>query len=147
VGTFRADATDASVSPTSLMIRTGENVSVTFSIPNPAPQGGLLLDITTDVPESVIMPEVIVPDNLKSGVTKTCRYEPELNLTYAEFARHYGCVVLPARVRHPKDKAKVEVGVQVVERWILIQRRGRRERLVVEKMIKHQRGSRSTGGE
>jgi transposase len=71
------------------------------------------------------VPEVIVPDNLKSGVTKTCRYEPELNLTYAEFARHYGCVVLPARVRHPKDKAKVEVGVQVVERWILAALRNR----------------------
>lgn len=65
------------------------------------------------------VPEVIVPDNLKSGVTKICRYEPEVNPTYAELARYYGCAVLPARVRHPKDKAKVEVGVQIVQRWIL----------------------------
>lgn len=62
---------------------------------------------------------VIVPDNLKSGVTKAHRYEPDLNPTYAELAAHYGVAVLPARVRKPRDKAKVEVGVQVVERWIL----------------------------
>lgn len=71
------------------------------------------------------VPEVIVPDNLKSGVAKACRYEPEINPTYAEWARHYGCVVLPARVRHPRDKAKVEAGVQVVERWILAALRNR----------------------
>jgi len=65
------------------------------------------------------VPEVVVPDNLKSGVTKTCRYEPELNPTYQEMAAHYGTVVLPARVRKPRDKAKAETGVQVVERWIL----------------------------
>ena len=62
---------------------------------------------------------VIVPDNLKSGVTKAHRYEPDLNPTYAEWAAHYGVAVLPARVQKPRDKAKVEVGVQVVERWIL----------------------------
>lgn len=69
--------------------------------------------------------KVVVPDNLKSGVTKTCRYEPEINPGYAELARHYGCVVLPARVRKPRDKAKVEVGVQVVERWVLAALRNR----------------------
>ncbi len=64
-------------------------------------------------------PEVLVPDNLRSGVSRTCRYEPELNPTYAELAHHYGVAVLPARVRKPRDKAKAESGVQLVERWIL----------------------------
>lgn len=61
----------------------------------------------------------VVPDNLKAGVTRAHRYEPELNPTYAELAAHYGVVILPTRVGKPRDKAKVEVGVQVVERWIL----------------------------
>ena len=65
------------------------------------------------------VPEVLVPDNLKAGVKSPHRYEPDLNPSYQEFARHYGLAVVPARVRKPKDKAKVEVGVQVVERWIL----------------------------
>lgn len=65
------------------------------------------------------VPEVLVPDNLASGVTKTCRYEPDLNATYAEMAAHYGVAVVPARVRKPRDKAKVEAGVLLVERWIL----------------------------
>src|SRR5829696_10129318 len=65
------------------------------------------------------VPEMVVPDNLKSGVTKTCRYEPGINITYEEMAQHYGVAVVPARPRKPRDKAKVEVGVQVVERWIL----------------------------
>ena len=68
VGTFRADATGASVSPASLTLRSGENVAVTFTIPNAAPQGGLLLDVTTDVPESVIMPEVVVPEGATNVV-------------------------------------------------------------------------------
>jgi len=60
-----------------------------------------------------------VPDNLRSGVTKACRYEPELNPTYADLARHYGVAVIPSRVRNPRDKVKVEAGVLLVERWIL----------------------------
>ncbi|MFC1478673.1 IS21 family transposase [Candidatus Margulisiibacteriota bacterium] len=63
--------------------------------------------------------EIIVPDNLKSAVDKACRYEPVINQTYQDFAIHYGVAVLPARVRKPKDKAKVETGVLIVERWIL----------------------------
>lgn len=63
--------------------------------------------------------ETVVPDNLKAGVTHPHRYEPELNPTYTEMAAHYGVTVLPTRVAKPRDKAKVEVGVQVVERWIL----------------------------
>ena len=64
-------------------------------------------------------PHVLVPDNLKSGVNDACFYEPELNPTYADMAQHYGCVVLPARPRKPKDKAKAEVGVLIAKRWIL----------------------------
>ena len=71
------------------------------------------------------VPEVVVPDNLKSGVSKVCFYEPDLNPTYQEMAAHYGVAVIPARVARPRDKAKVEVGVQVVERWILARLRNR----------------------
>ena len=71
------------------------------------------------------VPEVVVPDNLKSGVTSPCRYEPELNPTYREFAAHYSITVLPARVRKPRDKAKVENGVLQAERWILAALRNR----------------------
>ena len=60
-----------------------------------------------------------VPDNLKSGVTYADRYEPGVNRTYEELASHYGAVVIPARVARPKDKAKVESAVQLVQRWIL----------------------------
>jgi transposase len=63
--------------------------------------------------------EAIVPDNLKSGVRRACRYEPDLNPSYQDFAQHYGVAILPARVRKPRDKAKVEVAVQGIERWIL----------------------------
>ena len=65
------------------------------------------------------VPEVVVPDNLKAAVTRAHRYEPSLNRTYADLAHHYGVTILPARAAKPRDKAKVEVGVQVVERWIL----------------------------
>jgi len=65
------------------------------------------------------VPEIVVPDNLKSGVTKACRYEPGVNRTYEEMAQHYGVAVVPARPRKPRDKAKAEAGVLVVERWIL----------------------------
>jgi len=65
------------------------------------------------------VPEIVVPDNLRSGVSKAHRYEPDINPTYQDMATHYGVAVIPARVRRPKDKAKAELGVQVVERWIL----------------------------
>lgn len=71
------------------------------------------------------VPEVLVPDNLKAGVHHPCRYEPDLNPTYQDFAQHYGVAVIPTRVRKPKDKAKVEVGVQVIERWIAARLRNR----------------------
>jgi len=63
--------------------------------------------------------QVIVPDNPRSLIANPDRYEPGIGRSYAEFAAHYGCAVIPARPRKPQDKGKVEVGVQVVERWIL----------------------------
>jgi transposase len=65
------------------------------------------------------VPEVLVPDNLKTGVTKANYYEPDLNETYKSLANHYGAIILPARVRKPKDKAKVEKCVQMVEQLII----------------------------
>ncbi|CAO0821823.1 hypothetical protein DFAR_2690012 [Desulfarculales bacterium] len=65
------------------------------------------------------MTELMVIDNLKSEISKACRYKPDINQTYQEMAAHYGTAVLPVRVREPRDKAKAEVGVQLVERWIL----------------------------
>jgi len=65
------------------------------------------------------VPKCLVPDNLKSGVTKTCLYEPDINPTYAALAEHYQVAVVPARVRKPRDKPKAEVGVQIVQRFIL----------------------------
>jgi transposase len=65
------------------------------------------------------VPQVVVPDKLKAAVSRAHRYEPTLNRTYADLAQHYGVAIVPARAARPRDKAKVEVGVQVVERWLL----------------------------
>lgn len=65
------------------------------------------------------VPQLLIPDNLKSGVSKACRYDPQLNPSYQQLAEHYQVAVMPARPYKPKDKAKAEVGVQIVERWIL----------------------------
>ena len=65
------------------------------------------------------VPEIVVPDNLKSGVKSPHRYDPEINRAYADMAEHYGVAVLPARSRKPRDKAKVETAVQIVERSVL----------------------------
>jgi transposase len=67
-----------------------------------------------------------VCDNLKAGITKPSRYEPGINRTYQDLADHYGFVVLPTRVRKPRDKAKVEVAVLIVERFVLAKLRNRR---------------------
>ena len=71
------------------------------------------------------VPELVVPDNLKSGVTSPCYYDPDINPTYQEMAEHYGVAILPARVRKPRDKAKVENHVLHVERRILAPLRDR----------------------
>lgn len=69
---------------------------------------------------------LIIPDNLRSGVTYASYYEPEINPTYAEFAEHYGTAILPTRIVRPRDKAKVETAVQIVEREILAPMRHQR---------------------
>ena len=88
------------------------------------------------------VPQILVPDNLKSGVTHPCRYEPDINPTYLDLARHYGTTVIPARPGKPKDKAKVESAVLIVERWILAALRNHRffslaelNRAIGEKLI------------
>ena len=65
------------------------------------------------------VPRLLIPDNLRTGVSRACRYDPDLNPTYQEFALHYEAGVVPARPYRARDKAKVEVGVQVAERWII----------------------------
>jgi len=71
-------------------------------------------------------PRLVIPDNTKTGVTRACRYEPDLNRTYHELALHYGVGVLPTRPYKARDKAKVENGVLVVERWIVAALRHRK---------------------
>lgn len=68
-------------------------------------------------------PKAMVPDNLKSAVSKASRYEPDINPTYAEFAEHYQTVIFPARPYRPKDKSKAENGVKLAKRWILFRLR------------------------
>lgn len=65
------------------------------------------------------VPELTVPDNLKAGVRHACFYDPDVNPTYLDLARHYGTTILPTRIAAPRDKAKVETAVQICERWIL----------------------------
>jgi transposase len=72
------------------------------------------------------VPWLIVPDNTKTAVIKACHYEPSVNRTYSEMAAHYDTAILPARPRKPRDKAKVEVGVLIMERWILGRLRNQR---------------------
>ena len=70
--------------------------------------------------------QLIVPDNPRTGVNRACRYEPDLNRTYHELAMHYGVAVLPTRPYKPRDKAKVETAVQIVQRWIVAALRHRK---------------------
>jgi transposase len=72
------------------------------------------------------VPEIVVCDNLRSGVKKAHRYEPDLNATYQDMAEHFQIAIIPARPRKPRDKAKVESGVLLAERWILARLRNRR---------------------
>ena len=71
------------------------------------------------------VPELLVPDNLKSAIKRPSRYDPDINKSYGDLACHYGTAVIPARVRRPKDKSKVEISVCVTERWILAALRNR----------------------
>ncbi len=70
--------------------------------------------------------DLVAHDNLRNGVTRSCWYEPEGNQTYLNMLAHYGTASLPGRVRHPRDQAKVEAGVQIVQRWILARLRNRK---------------------
>lgn len=72
------------------------------------------------------VPQVLIPDNLKSAIKDACFYDPQINPTYREFAAYYQFTVLPARPRKPKDKAKVENGVLITQRWVLARLRNRR---------------------
>ncbi len=72
------------------------------------------------------VPKALVCDNLKAGVTAASRYEPGVNRTYQDLAAHYGTTIMPARPRKPRDKAKVEAAVQIVQRWVLARLRNRR---------------------
>jgi transposase len=76
--------------------------------------------------------KLLVPDNPRTGVTRACRYEPDLNRTYHEMAQHYSIAVLPARPYKPRDKAKVENAVGIVERWVLAALRHRKFFLVAD---------------
>lgn len=67
--------------------------------------------------------ELLIPDNLRSGVSKACRYDPDLNPAYSQLAAHYGVAIMPARPYKPKDKSKAENAVLLVERWILMRLR------------------------
>ena len=78
------------------------------------------------------VPQLVVPDNLRSGLTRAHRYEPEVNATYQEMATHYGTAILPTRPYKPRDKAKVEAGVLLAERWILARLRHQRFASLVE---------------
>ena len=66
VGTFRVDAISFQITPTAVFVRSGEQQALTFTIPQPAPAGGMLIDVTTDIPQSIVMPEVMVPANATS---------------------------------------------------------------------------------
>lgn len=98
VGTFRVDGVSLSVAPTALNLRPGERQTLLFTLPNPAPAGGLLLDVTTDVPESVIMPEVIVP---AGSDTLAVTVEGGLAGTGSLFLRGFGVgeITIPVSVR------------------------------------------------
>lgn len=82
------------------------------------------------------VPQLIVPDTPRALIADANRYEPRANDTVLDFARHYGTSFLPARARHPQDKAKVESAVQVVERWILARLRHQRFANVHERSIR-----------
>ncbi len=121
------DATTGEILPASLFVAVLGASSDTFAC---APPGQTQNDWLTGIGRALKfiggIPALIVPDNPRALVAVADRYEPTLNRATAEFADHYGTVILPARPRKPQDKAKVEVGVQVVERWRLARLRHRR---------------------
>lgn len=120
------DADTGEIRPASIFVAVLGASSYTFACATP---GQTQADWLTGLDRALRfiggVPELIVPDNPRALVTVANRYEPELNRATTEFAHHFGTVILPARPRKPQDKAKVEVGVQVVERWIMARLRHR----------------------
>jgi len=121
------DARSGEIRPASVFVAVLGASSYTFACATP---GQTQVDWLTGIGRALKfiggVTALIVPDNPRALVSLADRYEPELNRVSAEFAHHYDTVILPARPRKPQDKAKVEVGVQVVERWILARLRHRR---------------------
>jgi len=121
------DASSGEIRPASIFVAVLGASSYTFACATP---GQTQTDWLTGMSRALTfiggVPALIVPDNPRALVSGPDRYEPELNRATAEFAHHYDTVILPARPRKPQDKAKVESGVQVVERWILARLRHRR---------------------
>lgn len=120
------DADTGEIRPASIFVAVLGASSYTFAC---ATAGQTQADWLTGIGRALAfiggVPELIVPDNPRALVTVANRYEPELNRATTEFAQHFGTVILPARPRKPQDKAKVEVGVQIVERWIMARLRHR----------------------
>lgn len=121
------DASTGEIRPASIFVAVLGASSYTFACATPGQtQADWLVGIGRALTFIGGVPALIVPDNPRALVSQPDRYEPELNRATAEFAHHYDTVILPARPRKPQDKAKVESGVQVVERWILARLRHRR---------------------
>ena len=120
------DATTGEIRPASIFVAVLGASSYTFACATAGQtQGDWLTGIGLALTFIGGVTALIVPDNPRAQITVADRYEPTLNRATAEFANHYSTVILPARPRKPQDKAKVEVGVQVVERWILARLRHR----------------------
>ena len=121
------DASTGEICPASIFVAVLGASSYTFACATPGQtQTDWLIGMSRALTFIGGVPALIVPDNPRALVSGPDRYEPELNRATAEFAHHYDTVILPARPRKPQDKAKVESGVQVVERWILARLRHRR---------------------
>ena len=113
--------------PTKLFVAAWGASTFTFAAATLGEDLSSWIDVNTDALEHFgCCPKAIVPDNLKAAVSRACRYEPDLNPTYAEFARHYGLVIFPARPHRPKDKPKAENAVLLAKRWILAKLRDRK---------------------
>jgi len=120
------DADTGEIRPASIFVAVLGASSYTFACATPGQaQADWLSGLARALAFIDGVTELIVPDNPRALIANANRYEPELNRATTEFAAHYGTVILPARPRKPQDKAKVEVGVQVVERWILARLRHR----------------------
>lgn len=120
------DAATGEIRPASLFVAVLGASSYTFACARPGQTQADWLDGLARAFQFIGgVTALVVPDNPKALVTLANPYEPELNRATAEFAEHYGTVILPARPKKPQDKAKVEAGVQVVERWILARLRHR----------------------